>query len=244
MPKKVRPRYGWQQPSFRLGVADHDVKSRYLGVSFEEIAEEFDVPDQLLTKLESTVLHAGAIYKQLKLLRQEAPQPKERLAALVDLKEDLERDLWKWQNLDDRSWRDISTSERNLQEECCFGNDGRAMRDIRAMWDVADGEIGFYTTDDFLPVMRLAILLLKRATTDIPQGKRSQWKEILRFWATPVLDFWEKDLGRRVTYQHFRGGPITKTHRFLHVLLKPLDDSATRYLGTVLEEERTARRRR
>lgn len=89
MPKKVRPRYGWQQPSFRLGVPDHDVKSRYLGVFFEEIAEEFDVPDELLTKLESTVLHAGAIYKQLKLLRQEAPQPKERLAALVDLKEAL-----------------------------------------------------------------------------------------------------------------------------------------------------------
>jgi hypothetical protein len=244
MPRRIKPRTGWRFPHFRPGVPDDDVRARYPDALFDRIARDFKLADQDLANLKSCALHAGAIYKQFATLRDDRPQRAEVVASLVDLRGLIERVHREAESPDDVTWSALWRAEEELQEECVWG-ESPAMREVGAMWDSGDGEVTFYTRDDLLPVMRYMSLLLDRAIEKAPRSKRGQKRqEPVRQWAKPILDFWERDAGKKVTYEHFGGNAITETHRFLEALLQPLDASATRYLGTVLEEERTARKRR
>ena len=190
------------------------------------------------------MLHAGAFYKQTKTVADDRPTLPEVQKNFELMEHHAAHLLALLDNMDDASWNSFWRAEDDIQQECVFQRSSPAMLEIGALRLVNEEQDDweFYTRDDFPPVLKLAVLIARRARADLPAPVRGPKRQIaLRRWVSSLCDLWES-FGKTVTVTYEAGQARSETYEFLERLLKPLDQEALRYLATVLREERTRRR--
>jgi hypothetical protein len=171
-------------------VPDEQIKSIYPPAFLAQVADEFEIPSEVLERFSEAVLHAGAFYKQTKTVADDRPTLPEVQKNFELMEHHAAHLLALLDNMDDASWNSFWRAEDDIQQECVFQRSSPAMLEIGALRLVNEEQDDweFYTRDDFPPVLKLAERVGAIATDIIcSETRRNNVRERTRIYAPSAL---------------------------------------------------------
>jgi len=244
-----KPRSGWKQSEPPWTLSEHTYDDSFL----EDVCDRFRIrAPELREKLKRRAALGAKEYRAQRNDIDDRPQPGNVKAALDRLSRKATDLLQELENLDDITARYYREAEHELQTGAMLGQDhaleeiGAYVRHDESAPRHEDGttELASHlTTDDIYVALKLLRLHVERAEAMLPVAKSGPKRSLaLQFWVRRLSDFWEKDLGRQLTYDSHEGQGISQAYQFLATLLEKLDPDAVPKLNTIVAEERTRRR--
>ena len=240
MPRKISPASGWNYPDLDNKTADELFASIFPEEFLEEMFRKLGIDDPLHKTRLRQILRSGMIlYRLHKAVDPNRPSASQIRAWVSKVDESFREQRNLFENIDAAS-RELFGMSYTLNlahksEVVQLDSDQIYPSDEDSADDVSINPI-----DRIMLGIDFGQSIIEQMKSHLPPVKQGPVRnDALRDWLEEPAVFWERDLGRRITFVHGVPAPRRSFHRFCELVLERLDPDAVRLLPTILEERRS-----